>query len=619
MKQFLSLFRQFVFWMLFFTFQRALFLSYYFEKIKTEQVSVSEILSAFYFALRLDVSTASYVLIVPFVLLLIQSFGKMRWISKINKGYTFLVLVIFCLVCISELGLYKEWHTKLTYKALLYLKQPDEVIRSVPDQDIFLFVLLLLIQLVLFYWLYKKYFYREPAYYLKEKIPGKILFVVLIPGFLLLGIRGGYGEIPITVSQSYFSKHDILNVASVNSGYNIVFNIIDYYQIEESNIFSFMPDEEARDIVKQLHFVEKDTTIKIFECEQPNIVVILLESWSGDVIESLGGMAGITPQFHQLEKEGLLYTEFYATGNRSQQALASIYSGLPALPITTLTDHPGKYDALPSLIHILKKEGYFTSFYFGGDLHYGNIKSYLIHNQFDLLVEESNFESTSARGKLGVHDEGLFFKMLDELGNQPQPFFTTALTLSSHSPYDQPGKRPIDWIELENKYVNSIWYTDQWLGIFFEKVKEKPWYANTLFVVLSDHSHPSYNNYQRWSFKYRHIPLLILGGALDQQYEGKKSNDLFSNIDLPATILKQIDIEDTAFLWSKNMFNPYSPRLAFFETNEGFGWKRSGQYLEYKITVPLVLGSNVSPQKIDSFRKEGEAYLQVLFSDFLSY
>ena len=80
-----------------------------------------------------------------------------------------------------------------------------------------------------------------------------------------------------------------------------------------------MPESEAIEIVQKIHETKKDTTISILNKERPNIVIILLESWSGDLIESLGGKPGLTPQFHELEKEGLLFTEFYATGNRSQR------------------------------------------------------------------------------------------------------------------------------------------------------------------------------------------------------------------------------------------------------------------------------------------------------------
>ncbi len=619
MKLFRSLFLQFLFWMLVFAVQRAIFLIYYWRLISFEQIPFNEVLLSFIHAVKLDISMASYLLIIPFLLLVIQGFSRARWTILVNKVYSFIILFIYLLTSSGELGLYGEWKSKLNFKALSYLRNPDEIFNSVSTASFILLSGLVLVQLFVFFFLYRKYFLKSDSIDFRGRLLPKILFTTLVPALLFVAIRGGIGPIPITASESYFSKHEILNLAAVNNTYNLVFNVINYYQFDQKNHFYFMPDDEALAIVKQLHQSEKDTTIHILNIDRPNIVIILLESWSGDLIESLGGEAGITPQFHELEKEALLFTNFYATGNRSQQALGSLLAGLPAIPITTITDHPEKYNALPSLITTLHDEGYYSSFFFGGDLNYGNIRSYLIHNQFDRLVDENDFDVNAIKGKLGVHDEGLFDKILQEIGNQPEPFFTATLTLSSHSPYDQPGERPIDWIDLENEYVNSAWYTDKCLGDFFREAKQKPWYDNTLFIVLADHSHASYNNYPFWSFDYRHIPLLLLGGAISDDYKNKKSAQLSSNVDLTTTILKQLNLDSGPFFWSKNMFNPYSPQFAYFELNDGFGWKTTDGFLQYNAIIPKIISTNVPKNEQDTFRKEGQAYIQVLVKEFIEY
>jgi phosphoglycerol transferase MdoB-like AlkP superfamily enzyme len=271
------------------------------------------------------------------------------------------------------------------------------------------------------------------------------------------------------------------------------------------------------------------------------------------------------------------------------------------------------------MIRILDQEDYHTSFYFGGDLNYGNIRSYLVFNGFDRLVEQKDFTITSPKGKLGLHDEVLFDRLVSDMGNLPQPFFTAALTLSSHAPYDYPGERPIDWIKLENKYVNSVHYTDKHLGRFFERVSKESWYDSTLFIVLSDHSHMSYNNYQVNSFNYRRIPLLFIGGALADSLQGRQNEWLSSNMDLTSTLLKQMGLNDEDFCWSKNMFNPYSPQFAFFELNYGFGWKRPYGRIETNIWDRADFYNDVPDSLEVKTRKEGEAYIQVLLKEFLDY
>ncbi len=618
MKQFILLIRQLFFWMVVFAVERAVFLAYYSTQLSREEIPFSRILLSFFHGLRLDLSTASYILVIPFFLLLIQGFFKAGWLNLLNRIYTFLILFLYVLVSVSEIGLFGEWKTKLSYKAILYLRHPTEVFGSVPNRDLVLFFILLVVQVAFFYLIYIRFFYRKPET-INGSLSGKLAFSLLTPVLLFIGVRGGVGQISITASDSYFSKHNILNLAAVNNLYNVTFSVIDYYQIEEQNYFKFMPDDEALAIVKRIQETKTDTTINILNIKKPNIVLILLESWSADLIETLSGDTGITPRFHNLEKKGLLFTEFYASGNRTQQALGSVFSGLPALPVTTLTDHPEKYDSLPGLVRLLNNDGYYSAFYFGGDLNYGNIKSYLVYNGFDRLVGWEDFKKGWPEGKLGIHDQGLFMRLTQDMGNLPQPFFLAALTLSSHSPYDFPGPRPINWLEPETEFLNSAHYTDKWLGTFFDEVKKQSWYRNTLFILMADHSHLTHRHQQIDQFGYRNIPILFLGDALKEEYRNTRSSHLCGNADVPATLLAQLGISHEDFFWSKDMFNPYSPQFAYFELSDGFGWKRPDHYIVYNVTVPFIVSTDVPKKQQNAFLKEGQAYVQVLFGKFLSY
>ena len=618
-NSFLSLIRQWLFWMLFFAAQRALFLLYYAKEIRLVGAGLGEVLKSFYHAFLLDFSTVSYLLVLPFFFILLANFTYSRVWDRLNTVYSFLILIIALLISIGEVGIFKEWNAKLSYKALVYLRNPGEVISSVRSIDLVVYLLMIFLQLAIFGYAYLKFVQRKSHPIAENRPAATVIFILIAPVLLFIGIRGGVGEIPITASQAYFSRHHILNVSAVNPVYNLAFSSLQYYRIDSRGDFQFMPEEEAISIVNHLHEVKKDTTINILRIDRPNILILLLESWSADLIESLGGKPGLTPRFHELEKEGILYTEFYASGNRSQQALASILSGFPAIPITTLTDHPQKYPSVPSMVRMLKDEGYYTSFFFGGDLNYGNIRSYLVYNGFDRLISENDFSDGAVKGKLGFHDESLYQKMLEEMSRQQRPFFTAALTLSSHSPYDQPGERPIKDIDFAKDYVNSAWYADSCLGEFMEKIEQMPWYDSTLVLIMSDHSHVSYNNYQWWSFDYRRIPLLITGGALKPGYRGTTRSGISANMDITSTLLNQLELDDSAFFWSKNLFNPYTKQFAYFELNDGFGWKNTSGRLEYNIRAQLILSTDLDKQGVNEFRKYGEAYLQVLFGEFLDY
>ena len=617
-NSFYFIIKQLLFWLVVFAIERIVFLAFYYKLLIADHITFQEIFSIFSHALKLDLSTASYLLILPFLLEILSKLFNAKLFRDITNIYNYLLLATYLMISAGEVGLYGEWKTKLSYKALVYFRNPSEVLSTATTGEIISFILLVGVQLWLFIWVYNKFVkmrFRKVKSSKWKMIPA----FIFIAGLLVVGLRGGLGAIPITASDAYFSKHNILNVASVNNGYNLTFGTIDYFQMKDRNIFKTLPNHEAQALVKNIHTVDKDTTLSILRIRKPNIIIVLLESFSGDLIETLGGRPDIAPEFHKMEKEGLMFTNFYATGNRSQQAIGSLFAGLPAIPVTTLTDHPEKYKSVPSLIKILNKHDYYTSFYFGGDLNYGNIKSYLLYNEFDRLVDENDFEKSLPKGRLGYHDQYMFEKYHHDLNKMKKPFFSTVFTLSSHSPYDQPGERPLQHLKLEKNFVNAAHYTDHWLGDFFRKIKTERWYDSTLIIILADHSHVSYLNKPLSSFGYHKIPLLLTGGALNDSLRGKRYNRLTSNVNITATLLHQLGLPSKQFFWSMDMFNPYTPEFAYFELNEGYGWKRPDGEVVQDIINNYFFEKKCKASQCSKLEKEGRSYVQVLFEDFMGF
>ncbi len=614
-----GLLKRLLFWLVFFALLRAVFLVYFQRMIVLAGIPFSEVLSVFYHALALDVSTACYLLTISYLVLLMGALSNQPFWKKVDRGFSLVIILLYALISTAELGLFAEWNTKLSYKALSYLGNPSEIFNSISTTIFFLLILFWMAQALIPYVAYRRYVATETFTQVKNS-RGALWTLIFVPALLFLGLRGGLSEIPITTSTSYFSKHQILNLAAVNSGNNMMVSTLNSMELKNTNPFITMPDVEARQIVGDLHHVDGDSTLKLSAVAKPNIVVLLLESFSADLVESLGGEPGITPNLHQLEKDGLLFTHFYASGNRSQQAMGSLFGGLPGIPITTITDHPEKYAALPSFIKDIKHDGYYTSFWFGGQLNYGNILSYLMYNQFDNIIEGKDLPGDFVRGKLGVHDEYLLKYVATQLNQQPQPFFTTVFTLSSHSPYDQPMKEEIHWPKTEKPFVNSAHYTDKAIGEFFKLARLQPWYQNTLFLIVADHSHRSYRDHPLGSFEHHKIPLLITGPVLKPEYRGQVYDKIAGNTDIPATLLSQLDLDHSAYVWSKDLMNTYYQPLAFFELNEeGFGFMRPEGYVVWDQKAKQFLQKNTLPGKDMELVKEGSAYLQVLFEDFMSF
>lgn len=613
-----SLLKQYIYWLLIFAFVRLIFILVYSRSILLKEIALSEILSTFYYALKLDVATATYFLLIPFFILFTQSLYSPHWLNRLNKIYTGFVLFVFILINTIELGLYAEWRGKLTYKAFSYLDHPDEIVQSARTGQSIILVLFLALTTIAGIYLYNRYFFTS-ILRIRTKTISSVIYIFIGPVLMLGLARGGIQEIPINQSQSYFSKHLILNNAATNSAFNLFISVNENLKNLNKNPFIEMPFEEAEIIVEQLFSQKSDSIPKILNQEKPNIVLLILESWSADLVESLGGEPGITPFFRSLEKESLLFDNFYGSGPRSEQSMASIFSGFPAHPISSITVQPDKYHNLPSWIHLLNEEGYSTSFYFGGQLIYGNIKSYILYNAFDQVKEVYDFDPDLPRGKLGIHDEFTLLEMVEDLDQVKEPFFSALFTLSSHSPYDQPKPKieVLPWGDNERDYINSAYYTDQSLKQFFEKARKTSWFKNTLFIIVADHSHNSYRNHNMQESDYHKIPMLFYGPVLKQEFRGQISTHLGYQPDLVATLLPQINMDATAFPWSKNLLDDKTSEFAYTAYEEGFAWLRPSGQVSYEKRLNYYYKNTVPEAQFDSISKEGKAFLQVLFQDYM--
>jgi phosphoglycerol transferase MdoB-like AlkP superfamily enzyme len=611
----LSFLRQLAFWILFFNLMRLIFILYYMNIIIVEKVRFTEIFGIFFYSLKLDLATACYLMIIPFLLLVIQSAWSPRWLNMVNKVYSAIMIIGYSLTAAGEMGIYAEWKTKLTYKVLKYLRHPGEIFNSAETGTFYLLIVIFLVISVCSILAYQRFFYRDIEH-VQRKAWFTIVFALITPGFLFVGLRGGFQAIPINQSQSYFSDHNILNIASVNNGFNLYISIFENLKNFDHDPYMFMDKAAASKIMKDLYKSYPDSTHNILKTNRPNIVLLILESWSADLIQDLGGEPGITPEFRKLQKNGILFDQVYASGARSEQGMASIFGGFPAHPISSITVQPDKFVKLPSIVRVLKNAGYSSAFYFGGQLIYGNIKSYIIFNGFDKIMEGDNFPKSMPQGKLGIHDEFTLGYMVGDIGNMRQPFFSALFTLSTHSPYDQPYGRPLKWGDNEHEYINGAYYTDHSLGEFFAMAKTKPWYDNTLFIVVADHSHNSYRNWHPFSREYHKIPLLFYGNVIRDEYKGTVWHKLGNQHDIAATLLAQLNLPAGDFHYSKDLFNPSTKEFAYYTTEDGLGWISPSGYFTYD-KGPDFYYWWTDPKLADSVKNEGKAYLQTVFGEYM--
>jgi phosphoglycerol transferase MdoB-like AlkP superfamily enzyme len=566
----------------------------------------------------LDMAMASYFMAIPYLFFATAIWIERQWPLRLNWGVTAILLTITSIITIAELPIYDEWKTKLNFKAVGFLGTPSEVVRTATTEQLVGGMMAIALLSWVGLWTFKKMGLQQEVPLCRKPYWQALLFTLLTPCLIAVGLRGGLQEVPIQVSDAYYSKHDVLNLAATNSVFHLMSSCI--HGKDAGQPYQLMPDADAKALFDKMARPEQDSTTRIFSIEKPNIVLVILESWTADVVAACGGFPGLTPNFDRLARAGALFTNCHASGLRSDEGMAAILSAFPAQPKTTIIRMPNKYRHLPCIKNELAAAGYASSFLFGGQLSYGNIRSYLYFNGFDRIVEGKDFSASIPRCKLGVADGYLFERQLAELAEERQPFFAAMFTLSSHSPFDVPMEPVVDWGGKDKGFLNSIAYADRCLGDFMEQAQKTDWYENTVFVFTADHSRPSPKDWHPRQPESRRIPLLFYGEPVKAAFRGTTDTLPASQTDLAATLLAQLGLPTAAYKYSNNLFNPLGPRHAFYSLDEGCCIvKKEGQVCWHKEDGHTDFVKPGDTYITRHIKKEGKAYLQEVVGDYFAF
>ncbi|MFT4663015.1 MAG: phosphoglycerol transferase MdoB-like AlkP superfamily enzyme [Patiriisocius sp.] len=622
-KNVLALLTKFyLFWVLFFTGNRIIFLALY--RDQWQDFAGGEVFESLYAGLRLDMSTISYFGISFIVLFLFHKLLsivlKKSWSGeKLFLGFNLVLLVISAFINAGEAGLYSEWGAKLNAKALSHMLDPSEVLGTASSYHILLFLVISSFQILFFLWLLKKYFIHKSFFQKPFKTSHQIIGLTLMLLPMLYFLRGGVQPIPINISDANYSSHVILNDVAINSDWNLIHSIRENKLNLTENPYQFMSDEEAKNRLNKLIPTPSQSYTKLLDKENANIVMLIMESWSADLIEGLGGMKGITPFFDEISDEGYLFTNFYSNGWTSDQGICALLSASPVFPHGSVINQSDKSRKVSSLgLELKKKRNYNSSFHFGGQMSYGNIKAYLINQQFDLLKEQKDLPEIPA-GRLGIHDEYMYKVFSEDLNKMTPPFFSAIFTVSTHSPYDIPREMSLDYTGEHEDYLKSAKYADACMKEFMESVKKEDWYDNTLFVVVADHSHKTPIGHHGKNAPGDHkIPLLFYGPALNDSLIGMENNTLGSQIDLLGTLMSGLDMDSKTFHWTKNLMEPNLKSFAPYVFHYGIGMlNEQGQYSYMQDRKVERTSSGATPEDKESIKLDCEAYFQIANEEFI--
>jgi len=580
--------------MLFFIIAKVAFMLYN----SSQAFSAGDVLAVLWHGLSLDFSTALYIISVPFLVCAASIWlGGIKALRILLRAYYLLIAVAMTLAFVADTSLYEFWLFKLDSSCLQYLETPTEAMASVSLGYIVIRIIVIAVVSALIWWAY-----THPRFSItrgRHRIIESLVALLCIP-LIIIGIRGGLRESTTNIGQVYFSQNQFLNHSAVNP----VFNFIDSFDKADAE-YSFMSDEACAKMMSELYNTQSINCDTLLNTQHPNIIIILLEGCGGEFTE-IGGHTDITPNLNKLAKEGIYFTNCYGNTWRTDRGTVCALSGYPSFPTLSVMKIPAKSRSLPNIARTLQEErGYHTSYIYGGDINFTNMRSYLISGGFEHLTWMKDYSAEEQKtAQWGVRDD-ITFKTLYQMATTTEPPFLIGFsTLSSHSPWDVPIHH------FDDEVINSFYYLDQCIGDFIQKLRKSAAWKNTLVVMLPDHGIP-HNGLDETTSLLNHIPMIWVGGAVKAP---RKIELVCNQTDLPATLLGQLGVPHDDFSFSRDVLSAtYTHPFATHTFDNGFSMVDSASFVSFDFVSNKVIAEE--GKRNEQLLTIGKAILQAASDD----
>ena len=631
MKQIIWFVKTYATFVVLFVLQKPLFL--FLEKgSATQPVDniFTELPAVIWHGLPLDLSMAGYLSVIPGLLSIAVVWLKRDLVKPIMNIYFIIASLFITCSFVLNASLYPYWKYPLDSTPLFYFfTSPADAIASVSIWQVILSIVILIV-LTIGVWFtlrmrgekrrcYSRYSYgyggfgsgKRNRFDDFDRHRGRTsIILLLLTGLLFLPIRGGITVSTMNTGQAYYSQNAYLNHSAVNPLFSLLESIT--HQEDFASQYRFMKDKEADKIFATMTSTSDENTYPLlneatFKKGTPDILIVIMESFASDIMPSMGSYKDVAVCLDSIAQQSILFTRFYANSLRTDRGMVSILSGYPAQPTTSIMRYPRKTSQLPSIArNLVKYKNYKTTYYYGGDADYCNMRSYLVSQGYQHIISDANFPIEDKISKWGVPDHILAARMMKDIKaqqNEKRPMLRILQTSSSHEPFEVPYHR------LKDKRLNAFAYTDSVMGAIVREYRKLPRWKNTLIVFVPDHVGSYKENLNDHDRSRYQIPLILAGGAISRPM---KVGIIGSQQDIAATLLGQLGVEHREFTFSKNMMSDATPKFAFFAVNDAFGVVSEENSLIYDNRAKRIVydkgekGFNL---------KRGQAYLQKLYDD----
>ena len=558
-------------------------------------------------------------------LLLLCGFCLRLFIPSIRKGWCkagllfTMGLYIFLMItnAISECIFWNEFGVRYNFIAVDYLVYTNEVIGNIMESyPIIPMVLGVLLVAVLICWrIFRRQDFSEAGN--SGMIPFLATFAIY--AFLFTG-------------SFFWLRFSYRNLQSANNyatelQCNGCWNFLEAYSsstLEYDRFYQMLPTDEASALKLALCNQDGDGVQAIRDSVpviKKNIVVIVVESLSADFLSAYGNENGITPNLDTLIEKSLVFDNLYAAGNRSVRGLEALTLCIPPSAGESIIKRPGNA-GLFSTGTVLRANGYTTSFIYGGDSYFDNMRTYFSGNGFE-IIDKTSYpkEDITFANIWGTCDEDSYrvaLKEFDKKAENGTPFHAIIFTISNHRPYTFPeGKITYDG-EMKSRSA-AVKYTDFAIGQFLAEASRKSWFANTVFVIVADHCASSAGKTSIPVDKY-HIPAIVYSPGFIRPQRVEK---LCSQIDLMPTVFSLLHFSYDSKFYGQNILDSEYNQRAFMATYQDLGYYsddvltvlspvRRVQQFDVTSTEPWHHTETPKVAHADSIVKETQAFYQTV-------
>ena len=575
LKPFAVLFRIYLYFIAVFTLGRVAFIVYFYDRVIDADHSIWW---TFLYGLRLDTIAACAFLLIPALLI---SFLPGIWAKAGSTLTSVFLLLLFLLAVYMEnatLPFIAEYDVRPNVIFINYLKYPVEVMNTI--WAVYKLELLVagLMMAALGWWFYRRI---KPAILDVYSVAWWKRAIVFIPIFIIIfaGLRSSFGHRPANPSDAVFSNNRLLNELAKNTIHNVVYAAYSRaaHDGTADNYGSMKIDEALQRVGKRLNIETTGETPFMREMDshfssekKKNLVIFIQESIGAQFVAAIGGEPGITPRLNELSEEGVLFTRLYSNGTRSIRGISGAVAGFLSTPGQGVVKRNQSQSGFFTVAGLLKPHGYRSSFFYGGESRFDNMKSWFFGNGFDEIYDEPTFTEASFHGTWGVSDEDLVIKasqLFSEWNKAGEPFVSVMFSTTNHSPFEFPEGR----IELlpgvpARSDKNAIKFADYAIGKFIDLAKESGYFDDTVILVISDHNVRVYGDDIIPVDTFR-VPALILGGGVTPE----RVERLVTQPDALATALDLLGLDLDYPILGNSIFSDRQTGVSLLQFHDLYG------------------------------------------------